>query len=278
MDGIETAERIRALGTEYAKKIPIIALTANAIQGTEEMFHEHGFQAFISKPIDIMDMDTVIRKWVRDDKHEDVPVTDEPSDIDKQIENMVIKIPGVDTNKGLSLYDGAKKVYLPLLRSYAANTPAILEKLRIVSAETLNDYVITVHGLKGTSASIGAEALREAAQNLETTSRAGDLRAVLALNDKLIAEAETLVANIKTWLDKNDVHEAKPRLKAPDRRLLAKLLESCESYEIDDIDKVMSELESADYEEGADLVEWLRKKISISKISEVAERLKSLSV
>ncbi|WP_461257305.1 ATP-binding protein, partial [Treponema sp. R80B11-R83G3] len=67
MDGVETADKIRALGTEYAQKIPIIALTANAIHGTEEMFYKHGFQGFITKPIDIMGMDSVLRKWVRDE-------------------------------------------------------------------------------------------------------------------------------------------------------------------------------------------------------------------
>ena len=66
MDGIEAADAIRGLETEYAQKIPIIALTANAIQGTEELFYKHGFQAYISKPINIMELDSVIRKWVRD--------------------------------------------------------------------------------------------------------------------------------------------------------------------------------------------------------------------
>jgi CheY-like chemotaxis protein len=64
MDGIETASIIRDLPTEYAKTIPIIALTANAIQGTEAMFYAEGFQAFLSKPIDIMQMDSIVRKWV----------------------------------------------------------------------------------------------------------------------------------------------------------------------------------------------------------------------
>jgi len=274
MDGIETAHRIRALGTEYAQKIPIIALTANAIHGTEEMFYEHGFQAFISKPIDVMEMDSVIRKWVRDDKHKDVPVYDEPSASGIQAENLTIDIPGVDTKKGLSMYVGARKVYLPLLRSFAANTPGVLDKLRAVSAETLHDYAITVHGLKGSSAGIGAETVREAALNLETMSRAGDLRGVLALNGKLIADAENIVANVKAWLEQHDAaSEKKPRLKTPDRELLARLRRSCESYDIDGIDKAMSELESADYEEGADLVEWLRKKIAVSRMSEAAQRL-----
>jgi CheY-like chemotaxis protein len=74
MDGIESADAIRALNTEYARKIPIIALTANAIQGTEKIFYQHGFQAFISKPIDIMELDSVIKKWVRDETKEDSPV------------------------------------------------------------------------------------------------------------------------------------------------------------------------------------------------------------
>ncbi|WP_461252195.1 response regulator, partial [Treponema sp. R8-4-B8] len=78
MDGIETAGYIRALGTDYAKKIPIIALTANAIQGTDKMFYEHGFQAFISKPIDVVEMDAVIRKWVRNDTRQNAPVAKMP--------------------------------------------------------------------------------------------------------------------------------------------------------------------------------------------------------
>jgi signal transduction histidine kinase/DNA-binding response OmpR family regulator len=67
MDGIEATRIIREdIGSEYAKSIPIIALTANAIEGNEEIFLGKGFQAFLSKPIDIQRMDQVIRKWVRD--------------------------------------------------------------------------------------------------------------------------------------------------------------------------------------------------------------------
>jgi len=273
MDGIETVDRIRAIGTEYAKKIPIIALTANAIQGTDKMFYAHDFQAFISKPIDVMELDAALRKWVRDGNREEVTVQTEPSSGEEK--KLVIEIPGVDTKKGLSLYVGDTKVYLSLLRSYIKNTPNVLEKLRSVSAENLSDYVITVHGLKGTSAGIGAEEVRAQALELENLSRAGDLQGVLAKNDKLIADAEVIVANVKEWLEKNDVQDAKPLLKAPNKELLAKLRESCESYDIDSIEEIMSELEKTDYEEDADLVKWIREKIDISKMSEVAQRLAS---
>ncbi|MCL2070076.1 MAG: ATP-binding protein [Treponema sp.] len=65
MDGIETTDAIRSLDSEYAKKIPVIALTANAIHGMEELFLSHGFQAFLPKPIDIRILDSLVRKWVK---------------------------------------------------------------------------------------------------------------------------------------------------------------------------------------------------------------------
>ena len=71
-DGIETTRIIREeIGTEYAKSVPIIALTANAIVGNEAMFLNKGFQAFLSKPIEIPRLDAVIKQWVRDRKMEE---------------------------------------------------------------------------------------------------------------------------------------------------------------------------------------------------------------
>ena len=70
MDGIEATEKIRALGTKYAMTIPIIALTANAIEGNEQMFLNKDFQAFLPKPINIMKLDSVVQRWVRDKTRE----------------------------------------------------------------------------------------------------------------------------------------------------------------------------------------------------------------
>jgi CheY-like chemotaxis protein len=66
MDGIETTKIIRSkIGSEYAETVPIIALTANAMTGSEEMFISNGFDGFISKPIDIMRLDVELNKWIR---------------------------------------------------------------------------------------------------------------------------------------------------------------------------------------------------------------------
>jgi PAS domain S-box-containing protein len=207
MDGIQATEAIRSLGTEYAHNVPIIALTANAIQGTEELFYKCGFQAFIPKPIDIMELDSVIRKWVRGEPKDNLspPNTAVPNisyNGETNDGNPEISIPGVDTEKGLSLYGDDLDIYLPALHSYIYNIPDTLDKLRVVSEETLPEYAINVHGLKGTSAGIGAETIREAALNLENLAKAGDLQGVLAGNGKLIEETENILANIKAWLEK----------------------------------------------------------------------------
>jgi PAS domain S-box-containing protein len=201
MDGIEAAGAIRALDSEYTRKIPIIALTANAIQGTDTMFYEHGFQAFISKPIDIMELDSVIKKLVRNEPTESATYNNN----EENHERPPINITGVDTELGLSLYGDDLDIYLPALYSYVSNTPDILNKLKTVSKETLPEYIINVHGLKGSSVSIGAELVRETAANLEKLARAGDLQGILERNERLIKGTENIVANIKAWLEKNDV-------------------------------------------------------------------------
>jgi signal transduction histidine kinase/FixJ family two-component response regulator len=62
MDGVETTQRLRGLGYDA----PIVALTANAITGSDKMFLENGFDGFISKPIDIRQLNAVLNKFVRD--------------------------------------------------------------------------------------------------------------------------------------------------------------------------------------------------------------------
>jgi CheY-like chemotaxis protein/HPt (histidine-containing phosphotransfer) domain-containing protein len=219
MDGIEATDAIRSLDTEYAKRVPIIALTANAIYGTEEMFYGHGFQDFISKPIDIMELDSVVRKWVRDELHENLPSSDlsTAANISIEDDNIVIDIPGVDAELGLSLYGGELDIYLPILRSYASNTPAVLDKLKSVSEETLSDYAISVHGLKGTSANIGAETTRETAMNLERLAKSGDLEKIASINERFIKDTENIVDNIRSWFKQYDSRYKKPILEAPER-------------------------------------------------------------
>jgi CheY-like chemotaxis protein len=78
IDGISAVRVIRErIGTKYAQNIPIIALTASAYHGEEEMFLGKGFQALLPKPIDPVKLDEIIRQWLweKDDDEAFAPVT-----------------------------------------------------------------------------------------------------------------------------------------------------------------------------------------------------------
>ena len=122
------------------------------------------------------------------DDENDVPVSE-------------IKIPGVDAELGSDLYGGEMDIYIGALRSFATYMPAAINRLIHVSEETLHEYAITVHGLKGSCAGIGAEDIKERAYDLEMKAKAGDLSGVLALNEELIKDAKKLVTDIQAWLD-----------------------------------------------------------------------------
>jgi CheY-like chemotaxis protein len=202
MDGIEATRLIRNMDTEYARTIPIISLTANALAGNEQMFLEKGFNAFLSKPINILKLDSIINKWVRDETREknfETRMTDPPEE-----EEVEIKIEGIETANGLDIFDGNTEIYILALQSYVKNIPAALDKLRTVSENSLNDYAINVHGVKGTSANIGAEKVRVMAAKLETMAKAGDLQGLLAENKPFLEYADKLVETVKDWLKEHN--------------------------------------------------------------------------
>jgi CheY-like chemotaxis protein len=69
MDGIETTRRIRELKGRCTA-IPIIALTANVINGAESMFLENQFNGFLAKPIEFASLNLCLRQWLPPEKIE----------------------------------------------------------------------------------------------------------------------------------------------------------------------------------------------------------------
>jgi len=114
-----------------------------------------------------------------------------------------LEIQGLDTAQGLALFGFDTELYLSVLRSYVENTPAIIDNLSYVTQDTLPDYAIKVHGLKGSSASIGAQKVYQKAAALECMAKSGDLPGVLDGNTACLEDAEQLVKDIQTWLNEN---------------------------------------------------------------------------
>ena len=185
----------------------------------------------------------------------------------------VINIPGINTETALSLYDFNIEIYIAVLRSYIDNALEVIDYLQNVSEETLDEYAVNVHGLKGISGNIGADELQKAAFDLEQKARSKNLAEVLSGNDSLLKETKNLITNIQAWLNQYDKTLIKQKLPKPDSALLIRLRKSCESYDIKGIDEVMDALESKEYEKDGALITWLRGKINASDFSAVANRL-----
>jgi HPt (histidine-containing phosphotransfer) domain-containing protein len=110
------------------------------------------------------------------------------------------KIPGINMEAGLELYDGDIDIYKMVLGSFVSETPEKLGRIRDVSQENLPEYALIMHGFKGVSTTIGAEEISERAKTLEAAAKAGDLHGILAANSDFVKDMTTLIKNAKQWL------------------------------------------------------------------------------
>ncbi|MDR0324454.1 MAG: response regulator [Treponema sp.] len=285
MDGIEAAEIIRKeIGTEYAKTVPIIALTANAIMGNEEMFLSRGFNAFLPKPIELPRLDAIIREFVRDKKQEMVISDAAPDALQghdrrsglERRHHSGIEISGIDVNKGLLRFGNDEESYLDVLRSYAVNTPALLDSIRDIKKEDIDKYGITVHGIKSASRGIGAEAAGCLAEALEGAAKANDFGFIKDNNAAFIKSTEKLIADLNHMINEKNEKNPRPKADTPDRQKLSELLDACLQYKMDGVDDAMAELEKYEYESGGSLVDWLRENVDKMNFTEITEKLSAL--
>jgi len=280
MDGIEAVRIIRnEIPGDYGKTVPIVALTANALAGNEEMFLSKGFNAFIAKPIDIMQLDAVLNTWVRDRKSVEVLKQAEMTApvLEKTGLNILdgVQIEGIDLARGKKKYNN-DAAYLDILRSWYKHTPALLEKMRNPFFENLPEYAITVHGIKGASLGICADEISSKAEELERYAKSGNIGKVQEDNSMFIGMTESLLANIGTLLDKFDVGKnKKPRKHAPDTVLLGRMLDAVKSYKSTLMEETMCSIEEYDYDSGMELVSWLRQQMDDLEYDSIRQKLES---
>ncbi|MDR0302149.1 MAG: response regulator [Treponema sp.] len=211
MDGIEAVKIIRSMGYSH----PIIALTANAVVGQEDIFLTNGFDDFISKPIDMRILDMSLNEYIFDKQTPEVKEATQAKKEEFEAQfgagrqqandrEALYDIAGLNTARGLAFFDDDIETYLSALRSYANNVPETLDKLRVVTEETLPEYAISVHGLKSISGWISAGDIRMRAENLETLAKAGDFAGVTTLNGVLLNETENFINDLREQLDEID--------------------------------------------------------------------------
>jgi hypothetical protein len=166
-----------------------------------------------------------------------------------------------------------------VLRSYSVHTPPLLEKLRELTraglgAETIGEYTITVHGIKGSSYGICAGGTAKQAEALEHAARNGDMQFFEANNGSFIENAEAILRGLRDLLSiLAGQSAAKPRVPAPDPVLLAELLDASKAYKANLMEKALAKLESYEYESGGALIAWLREQADNLEYDAIQERL-----
>jgi signal transduction histidine kinase len=268
MDGIEAMKRIRQIGTDYAQSIPIIALTANAIAGNDVLFIKEGFQAFLSKPIDTTTLDNIIKRWIGNGSMSNSQSEPKNGMFDG------ISINGLDIDKGLSRFDDNNIMYLKVIKSYSHNTKQLLQKIIAFSENienNIDEYIITIHGIKGSSYNIFANTIGKKAEELEKAARTRDLQFIAENNGELAKLMQNLINDIEAFTD--NVELDIPEKESPDSELLRQLKEECAKFNMDGVNNIMKELEKYKYTQGQELTTWLREQVTLMEFSKIINRL-----
>jgi PAS domain S-box-containing protein len=288
IDGIEATKHLRDNG--YVGTI--IALTANIILGQSQMFLDNGFNAYLSKPIDIRQLTAILNKYVRDKQPPDVieavrlqmialdgnnEIFDSYEDIPdkKQLteRKLKTKIKGLNTTKGIQRYNSDIDEYLKILHSYTVTVPTMLDGMDNINEAGLPEYTIKVHGIKGASYDIFAKNIAKKAGILETAARDGDIGYVRQNTVEFIEKARELIVEIEQAIPLIKAEKINTIKNKPDAKALAGLRNACEIYDMAEAEAIIAEISSYTYQEDNDLIEWLNKKLSEMSFSEIVERL-----
>ena len=202
MDGYQTTGQIRSDARFSAENLPIIAMTANAFSSDRDRALEAGLNDYLSKPVDVTKLTNALLHWIKPGGQpapaaapttpqpepaapptapEPEPVQSPPADdLPAEILN------SLDTRAALARLDGDRDFYQSVLVLCRRDWPEILRSIKqALAARDLPQTRRLTHTLKGHAGNIGADALREAAQQLENACAADDQAAAEACLEKL---------------------------------------------------------------------------------------------
>jgi signal transduction histidine kinase/DNA-binding response OmpR family regulator len=295
MDGIEAVRIIRnEIASSYARQVSIVALTANAVAGNREMFLNSGFNDFISKPIDIKQLDAALNQWIRDKQNPAIlreaesrgsrgPESNggfDGAQTDREGAWLLEHpLKDIDFAAALRLYGNSGAVYMRILKSFVVHTPPQLEKMDGRLGTSLPDYAIEVHGLKGTCNAIGAKGTAELARELEFAAKEGRAEAVERRHGELRRQALALTEQLKALLEEWEAGrppEAKEQRGEPERALLVRLSAAVGQLNSNDMEEILGELERYRYERGEELILSLREQAENFDYDAMHKRLDAL--
>ena len=186
MDGIEAMQKIRQLNPYYAPGAEgkIIVLTADAIRGVREKLLAEGFDEYLGKPMNLKQLERLLKQYVPVEKLEIVTISDEEREQEMEIEaqspEMEISylqrvLPEVDVAVGLENSGGKIADYLEILKINYTYGKKNLEELEgLLEKKDYTNFTIKVHSMKSTAKGIGALKVSDMALKQEEAGRSGD--------------------------------------------------------------------------------------------------------
>ena len=224
MDGVETLKRLRKINADTGKTHIIIAFTANAVSGAREMFLREGFNEFVSKPVETLELERILRKVLpkssisfvdknyrkslKEDKlqseKQDETNTGEQLPEKPSEEDIIICLDGVgiNTEAGLKYCCGDRDFYMELLTQFVKDAEQKEVQIKqFLKNEDYKNYVILVHALKSTAKMVGADSLSESAKKMEMAAKNQDAVYISEHQDKLMDEYGQVIQCISDVLE-----------------------------------------------------------------------------
>lgn len=196
MNGYEAASEIRKNQTNC--KLPIIAMTAEAMPSDIEECMKSGMDAHVSKPIDVSRLLGTIAAYVN--KSQDFR-TDEEFD-SKQ--NGMKSNQNLNVEEAISRLGGNQKLYRKLIRIFHDSSENVIEEIqKMIFSGNVGAVETVAHTLKGTAGNIGAQNVYVAAANFESEIRANGLGCAKELLEPLNAALKEALNSIADFI-KND--------------------------------------------------------------------------
>jgi PAS domain S-box-containing protein len=196
MDGVSATKEIRKL-MKYAG-LPIIAMTANAMQRDRDICRAADMNDFIAKPFEPEQLWAVLLKWITPRLNPAQP-SSEPPGTNSGDTVLPESINGIDMPLGLQRSHGKKPLYLSLLRKFLAGNGETAEKIRqSLDSGDRETATLLAHTLKGVAGAIGASRLQTCAASLEQAFREWHGREEM---DALLAAVESALNEVLDCLE-----------------------------------------------------------------------------
>lgn len=266
MDGVEATKIIRSKPEEYYKKLPIIALTANAVGGAREMFMANGFNGFLAKPIELSALDRVLRQNLREELIQKLSETQMKQPQDEKKEEMVVDesvSEAINVKTGLFYTGGSKEAYMSILDTYVGKGNEKLDQIKeLFEKKDWKNYIIEAHALKSSSLSIGAKELSELAKKLELSGKAGDMDVIIQNHDKMyemyaqvLTLGKKLLADNAEKAEDTDATENAENLKEMEEaafdEMITRMKAACEAFDGDELVAISQEVSGFAYQKTA---------------------------